>query len=56
MSMLALRALQEMLNADLSLADMLEEQQVLDLIPYKSKHLFVARKFTGKAKRLQQEF
>lgn len=54
-SMLTLGALQEILSADLVLADKLVPQQVLDLIPQKRTRLFIARKFPGNAEKAQQE-
>lgn len=54
-SMLTLGALQEILTADLVLADKLVPQQVLELIPQRRTRLFIARKFPGNAEKAQEE-
>lgn len=47
-------AINEIMTADLVLADKLVPQQVLDVIPKKTK-VFIARKFPGNAENAQQE-
>lgn len=53
-SLLTKGAIDEIMTADLVLADKLVPQEVLDTIPKKTE-VFIARKFPGNAERAQQE-
>ncbi|WEJ94408.1 uroporphyrin-III C-methyltransferase [Yamadazyma tenuis] len=53
-SLLTKGAVDEIISAELVLADKLVPQEVLDMVPKKTE-LFIARKFPGNAERAQQE-